>query len=94
MEDMHIAVLAAKIAPYEGLFPIDCAYHFKLNGTLLDSSNTAFMQKLVEDGLVQAGIIPDDSRKYVRWVAKLSDKCAKGEYDSVEVTFSPACGQT
>lgn len=87
---MHIAVLASQIAPYSGSFPVDCRYHFKLKGPLLDSSNTSFLQKLVEDGLVQAGVLPEDNRKYVRWVSCLSDKAAKGEFDSVEVEISPA----
>ena len=89
-DEMHLMVIASNIKPYTGPFPVDCSYHFKLKGKLLDSSNTIFMQKLVEDGLVRAGVLPDDSRTYVRWVGALSDKAAKGEDNIVTVEFSPA----
>lgn len=86
---MHWAVLEAKPQPYTGEFPVDCRYHFKLHGRQLDSSNTAFLMKLVEDGLVHACVLPDDCRQYVRWVSVLSSKAKKTEPQVVEVELSP-----
>lgn len=84
-----MTVLVERLEPYSGPFPIDCYYHFKLHGKQLDSSNTAFLMKLVEDGLVRSGFIPDDSPKYVRWTACRSDKAKKGERQVVEVVIAP-----
>lgn len=86
-EDMHWSVLNSRILPYSGPFPVDCRYHFHLHGKQLDSSNTAFLMKLVEDGLVQAGVIPDDTRQYVRWVSMTSSKAKASENQRVEVEF-------
>lgn len=44
---------------------------------LLDSSNVPL--KLYEDGLVEAGILPDDSPKYVQSNTRECRKCKKGE---------------
>ena len=83
-DDYYYAVLAAKIAPYSGQFPIHARYHFKLTGKALDASNCAFMVKCVEDALVSAGIIPDDTPKYIASVRLSSEK---GKVDEVEVEF-------
>jgi hypothetical protein len=87
-EDMHWAVVAANLPPYGGPFPIDCRYRFKFHGKQLDSSNASFLMKLVEDGLVHAGVLPDDNRQYVRWVSVLSDQAKKTEAQGVEVELS------
>lgn len=87
-EVMHWMVLSARILPYDGPFPVDCRYHFFLHGKQLDSSNCAFLAKLVEDGLVHAKVIPDDSRQYVRWVSVLSSQAKKTEEQRVEVELS------
>ena len=89
-EDMHWAVMACRVPAYRGPFPIDCRYHFHLHGKQLDSSNCAFLAKLVEDGLVHAGVIPDDSRNYVRWFSVLSSQAKKTEEQRVEVEFQPS----
>jgi len=89
-DSYHLAVLVAarqsQISAFSGPFPCRVEYRFKLKGKPLDASNLAFCAKLVEDGLVQCGIIPDDSPQYVKSVTLVT---AKGE-DVVEVTLYPS----
>jgi hypothetical protein len=87
--DYHFAVLAGKPIPYDGPFPVHCHYHFRLHGTPLDISNHAYMQKMVEDGLVGAGILPGDDPKYVGSITITSEK---DDADEVDVTITP-CAQ-
>jgi len=69
-DGFHFAVLAAarkskieKIPKAE--YPVHMEYIFFVDGKL-DVSNTGAMTKLVEDGLVRAGILEADDRKFVR----------------------------
>lgn len=79
------AVMASKPKKYTGLFPVIIYYHFRLQGKLLDSTNLSYMAKLVEDGLVHNGVIPDDSQKYVKSFMPTTEKIGKGEYDEVDI---------
>ena len=90
VHDMHLMVMAQQIEPWTGDFPVNVSYHFKLHGKPLDSSNAYFLAKLVEDGLVRSGFIPDDSREYVKWNAVLADKVAKDLPQEVVIHISPA----
>ena len=82
----HLAVLAAKPKPYTGPFPVHMTYHFRLHGTPLDISNHAYMQKMVEDGLVAVGILPGDEPKYV---GSITITGAKDDADEVDITITP-----
>lgn len=81
----HYVVLEANLAPYRGPFPVDIRFHYRLKGRLIDSTNTFFMGKALEDALVVAGILPDDNPKFIRWSCGRSDKAGSGELDTVEV---------
>jgi hypothetical protein len=85
-EVYHFAVLARKPKPYTGTFPVHMHYHFRLHGTPLDISNHAYMLKLVEDGLVAAGILPGDEPKYVSCITITAEK---DQADEVDVTITP-----
>jgi len=86
----HMAVLASQPQPYTGNFPVSCHYHFKLNGSRLDISNHAYMQKMIEDGLVACGVFPDDDQKYVASITTTAEYVPKGRgLNEVEVTV---CG--
>lgn len=82
----HFAVLAGKPKPYTGTFPVHMSYHFRLHGTRLDTSNHAYMQKMVEDGLVAAGILPGDEPKYV---GAITITGSKDEADEVDIEIHP-----
>ena len=86
-EEYQWAVLAAKVPKYEGAFPIAMHYHFRLKGSRLDVSNHAYMLKMVEDGLVACGVLPDDTPEFVGEVRITSEHLAKGGSDEVEVTL-------
>lgn len=85
-EKYHWAVLASKPKPYTGDFPVQVAYHFRLHGRQLDISNHAYMLKMVEDGLVHAGVLPDDTPQYVASITVTSEK---DKADEVDVTITP-----
>ncbi len=60
--------LAGKIKPIdEKHFPVCIATRsfFKVKNRKRDTSNCYLPNKLIEDGLVKQGILPDDSQKYV-----------------------------
>ncbi len=87
-DDYHFAVMSVNPKPYTGQFPIHVHYHFKLHGKPLDIANHAYMQKMVEDGLVACGVIPDDTQKYVNAITITAEPAKKGEDDVVVVELS------
>ena len=62
---------------------VDISFYFKFKSRALDSSNCGYMAKLLEDCLVKARVIENDSPKYVGWV---SMKSSKGTKDEVEIS--------
>ena len=84
-QEWHWAVAEAHVPPWEGSYPVDIRFHYFLNGKAMDSSNTGFMSKALEDALVEAGVFPDDNPKFVRWSSNRSDQAVKGYPDMVVV---------
>ena len=81
-----IATQIIRPKAYTGTFPVTIHYQFNLKGRTLDSLNTAFMAKCVEDSLVACGVFPDDTGKYVRMS---SLETVKSNSDEVIVTIEP-----
>lgn len=52
-----------------------------------DADNIAFAKKFILDGLVEAGVLPNDNRKYVQGFTDIvkEDK----ERQRIEITFAP-----
>ena len=65
-------------------YPVFINYTFYMTGRLLDATNTP--TKLVEDGLVKAGILQNDSPKYVKGYAVLGVHKSKENVVVVEIT--------
>ncbi len=87
----RLAVQVMRPKPYTGPFPASCHYHFKLNGSRLDVSNHAYMVKMVEDGLVACGVLPDDDQKYIASIVVTTEYVPKGKgQNEVVVTLSQA----
>jgi len=92
-DDYHEAVwIAVKEAGWRKgrpklTFPVSVAYKFFLPGRQLDASNLGIMCKLVEDGLVREGVLPDDGPEYVEEIT-LSSGRAKTKVAYVEVRFA------
>lgn len=84
-KDEYREVCSYYAKPYEGEYPVKVTYHYKFKGRLLDSSNCAYLTKLIEDGLVQSGVFPDDGPKYIFSTENITDK---GD-NEVEVTIEP-----
>lgn len=61
-------------------YPVMLSFEFQFKGRVLDSSNCSYMAKLVEDGLVHRGILPDDSYKYV---SEVRYRASKGKSDVI-----------
>lgn len=87
-DEYLIAVQACRPKRYTGTFPAQITYIFQYRGRRLDSSNAAYMAKLLEDGLVHCGVIPDDAPKYIKRTILETDT---GE-NEVIITISP-CGE-
>ncbi len=85
-QQYHLCVLAAKLQPYDGPFPVHIKYHFRLHGSRLDSLNLAYMAKMVEDALVHVGVLPDDDPRYVE-SSTLSS--SRDTADEVVITITP-----
>lgn len=90
-DDFHLAVWASvrqqKIIPWKD-FPAKVHYQYHLSGRMPDISNLGLMTKLVEDGLVKAGIFPDDSYKYIREIT-ISGCKIKSPQPHIKVLITP-----
>lgn len=64
----HTLVLTLKKKlPKIQKFPVILHFICEFEGRVLDSFNCVYMCKCIEDGLVRAGMLPDDSPKYVKY---------------------------
>lgn len=63
-------------------YPVTLSFIFNWKSRALDCSNTFFCAKLLEDALVQMGVLKDDSPQYVFEVSVISQK---GERDEVTI---------
>ena len=66
---------------------VDLSFTFNFTGNPLDSSNTFYMAKLIEDCLVHYKIIVDDEIKFVGEIACESHKTIDS-FDSCELTMT------
>jgi hypothetical protein len=62
--------------------PANLTFTFTFKGKLLDCTNVAFMAKLLEDGMVQWGILPGDAPDQV---ASVKLRVLKGTKDTVSI---------
>lgn len=86
----HAHLLPWRLSRPELKFPVKITYTFVWSKRPLDSTNQTFMIKMLEDGLVKIGILPDDTPKYVKSTTSTSveDRTCRG--DSVEITIEPS----
>lgn len=89
-DEYQYAVLSSNPKPYTGSFPVHVHYHFKLRGQRLDISNHAYMTKMVEDGLVACGVLPEDDQNYVSGITTTAEKIVKTEDEVVVVEICPS----
>ena len=67
-------------------YPVRITYNFQFVKQALDTLNCAMMAKMLEDGMVLAGILKDDSPDYVRESVIVSRK-VRGKVDKVLVSI-------
>ena len=66
-------------------YPVKIHYDYHFTGTPLDSLNTALISKMIEDGMVHAGVLEKDDPKYVKRSILDSQKSKKYKHDTVVV---------
>jgi Holliday junction resolvase RusA-like endonuclease len=71
---------------FQGKIDISICFKFKKNA--LDADNCSYMCKLLIDCIKEAGIIIDDTPKYVGWVSMMSEK---GD-DTIEILLRATSG--
>lgn len=64
------------------LLPAHLLFTFTFKGKLLDCSNCSMMTKMLEDGMVQYKILPDDTPQYV---PAITIRVLKGKADTVSI---------
>ena len=83
-QDYHMLVLAeCRKHKIELPVPAHLQFVFYFKGKLLDVSNCSFMAKMLEDGLVHAGVLQDDTQKYVNKITLEVEK-AKEDYITIK----------
>lgn len=83
----HNEVIELKGKIRVGEYPVVIRYEFFWNRNALDSLNQALIAKLLEDGLVKANVLEDDSPQYVRESQLVSQKSKKYKHDTVVITI-------
>ena len=68
-----------KLEPIEGKVDLSFTFYFAKNA--LDSSNCSYMAKMIEDCLVEYGVLKDDTIKYVGKFSVTSFKSENKEKD-------------
>lgn len=56
----------ARAEPIEKGYPVHITYNWYSKDNRMDTDNVAFAKKFINDGLVQAGVLENDSRKFVK----------------------------
>jgi len=69
-------------------YPVVITYDYHWTKNPLDSLNSALISKLIEDGMVHAGVLEDDSPKFVRESRLRTQKSDKYKHDTVVITIS------
>ena len=62
---------AQGLAPVTG--PVQVHYHWFLPNRRKDLDNVRFAAKFINDGLVEAGVLPDDSMRYIQGLSDAFD---------------------
>lgn len=65
-DDAHLAVKIAAKGVAKFTKPVSLTFQPLINGRTRDTLNNSYWAKLVEDGLVRAGVLEDDSTKWVQ----------------------------
>lgn len=68
-------------------YPVVIYYDWHFIKNPLDTLNCALMAKMLEDGMVRAGILEDDSTKYVRRSILDSQKTTVYKKDTVVISI-------
>lgn len=65
-------------------YPVEITYIFNFKSKPLDTTNCTYMVKMLEDGLIQNGIIENDSPEYVSFTGIYSQKA---DEDLIEISI-------
>lgn len=88
--EVHVAVIEQKVKPITE-YPVAFRFVFYLSRAL-DWVNTAAMAKAAEDGLRKAGILEDDTKKFVdHGTLEYRKKPKTAEYEYCEIYLENPC---
>lgn len=79
-DEYHMALIEHRLTRIPT--PCDLHFTFEFQGRALDVSNCFLMAKMLEDGMVQWGMFPDDTPKYVQ---SITIQVRKGPADSIMI---------
>lgn len=71
----------------ENDFPCALIITWYVKNKRKDADNIAFAKKFILDGLVEAGVLPNDNRKYVQGFVDIVEE--DKEHQRIEITFVP-----
>jgi len=88
-DDAHLAVKIAAKGIRMAVSAVVLEFQPMIRGRCYDVSNHAYWIKLIEDGLVRAGVLPDDTNKWVKRIiinAPVKIKKPEQSHMIVEIT--------
>lgn len=90
----HDYIKYQRLPPQDLVYPLKITYTFTWKKFALDSSNCAYMVKMLEDGLVLSGVIKGDEPKYVQRsvIVSLLDKTSKEDSVRIQIEKTPLTG--
>ena len=90
-DNMHFAVMAAIRDCLPAAKPVVLIFQPYIRGRCYDCSNYAYSAKMIEDGLVQCGILANDTNEYVKAITILAPiKINKPAQSFMEVEIKDA----
>ena len=83
----HSFIRFQRLEPQELTYPVEITYTFTWKTRGLDSTNCAFMVKMLEDGLVLTGVLQGDGPKHVRKTTTVTicDPTSKEDTVSIQI---------
>lgn len=70
-------------------FPVRITFNWYLKNKRVDPDNAVFGKKFLLDGFVMAGVLPDDSQKYIKGFSE--DWFIDKEFPRTEIIISEIC---
>jgi len=88
-DEAHLATKIAARGCRMAVSAVSISFQPMIRGRCYDTSNHSFAAKCIEDGLVRAGVLPDDTNRWVkRIIINAPEKIKKPEQSHMLVTVT------